>query len=145
MGRVAASVDVPLGLEATWAAAVDWPAQHCWVPGSTVRSTGATGFGSTLEARTGWGPLTIVDPMEITAWDPPYRAVLAHTGSLVQGMAIYEMAALGPERTRFTWTETLDAPVKILGPVYVVGTPLFGGLIRLALRRFATWAPTRTD
>lgn len=144
MGKVSASIEVPLGIEATWEAAVDWPGQQWWVPGSTVRSTGGTGYRSTIEARTGWGPLTIVDPMEITAWDPPYRVVLAHTGKFVQGSALYEMEALGPDRTRFTWTEILEAPASILGPVYAVGTPMFGGLIRVALRRFARWAPTRT-
>lgn len=144
MGKVSASIEVPLGIEATWEAAVDWPGQQWWVPGSTVRSTGGTGYRSTIEARTGWGPLTIVDPMEITAWDPPYRVVLAHTGKFVQGSALYQMEALGPDRTRFTWTETLEAPASILGPVYAVGTPMFGGLIRVALRRFARWAPTRT-
>lgn len=132
-----------MGIEATWDAAVDWPGQGRWVPGSTVRATGGVGFGGTIEARTGWGPLTIVDPMEITAWDPPYRAVLAHTGPLVQGMVVYQIEPLGPDRTRFTWTETLDAPVSALRPVYVVGTPVFGALIRVALRRFARWAPTR--
>lgn len=90
------------------------------------------------------GPLTIVDPMEITAWDPPYRVVLAHTGKFVQGSAFYEMESLRPDRTRFTWTETLEAPASILGPVYWVGTPMFGALIGVALRRFARWAPTRT-
>jgi len=145
MGTVSASTEVPLGIEATWDAAVDWPGQRFWVPGSTVRATGGSGYRSTIEARTGWGPLTIIDPMEITAWDPPYRAVLAHTGRFVRGSAIYEMNVLGPDRTRFTCTETLDAPTAILGPVYRVGTPMFGGLIRVALRRFVRWAPTRTS
>lgn len=142
MGRVSASVEVPLGLVATWDAAVDWPSQERWVPASTVRATGGSGFGGTIEARTGWGPLTIVDPMEITTWDPPYRVVLAHTGRFVQGMAIYQIEPLGPDRSRFTWTEALDAPVAALKPIYLVGTPMFGGLMRVALRRFARWAPT---
>lgn len=54
MGKVSASIEVPLGIEATWDAAVDWPGQQWWVPGSTVRSTGGTGYRSTIEARTGW-------------------------------------------------------------------------------------------
>lgn len=145
MGQVAASIEVPLSVEATWAAAVDWPGQRFWVPGSTVQATGGAGFGATIEARTGRGPLTIVDPMEVTAWDPPYRAVLAHTGPFVRGMAIYEMTPLGPGRTRFTWTETLDAPAPVLGPVYLIGTPLFGVLIRVALKRFVRWAPNRVE
>jgi hypothetical protein len=140
---VTASVEVPLGLQATWEAAVDWAGQEHWVPASTVRVTGGEGYGATIEARTGWGPLAIRDPMAITAWDPPHRAVLAHTGPVVRGMAIYEMAAIGDERTRFTWTETLEAPAPLLEPFYVVGAPMFAGLVRLALRRFAEWAPTR--
>jgi len=143
VGTVAASIEVPLGIEDTWAAAVDWAGQHHWVPGSTVRAIDGTGFGSTIEARTGRGPLCIVDPMEVTAWDPPYRAVLAHTGRIVCGMAIYEMTSLGAERTRFTWTETLDPPHPTLRPLYLIGTPMFGELIRVALRRFVRWAPTR--
>jgi hypothetical protein len=143
MGTVSASVEVPLGLEATWDAAVDWERQEAWVPGSTVRPTGGTGYRSTIEARTGWGPFTIVDPMEITAWDPPFRVELAHTGRVVQGSASYEMESLRADRTRFTWTETLEPPTPVLTPLYALGTPMFAALIRVALRRFARWAPTR--
>lgn len=142
--KVKASIEVALGIEATWEAAVDWAGQEHWVPASTVRGTSGTGYGSTIEAKTGFGPLVITDPMEITAWDPPHRAVLAHTGKLVRGSAIYEFEPISAERTRFTWTETLEAPAAALEPFYVVGAPMFAAMIRVALRRFAEWAPTRT-
>lgn len=145
MAHVSGDIELPLDPEATWAAATDWEGQHHWVLGSRVRPLRNDGreVGGTVEALTGYGPLTIVDPMEITEWDPPRRVTLRHTGPLVKGTATYAVTAVGEHRSRLTWSEELVAPLPWLRGPYALGVPLFGLLIRFSLHRFARWAPTR--
>jgi hypothetical protein len=145
MTRVSADIEIDLDADATWEAATDWEGQHHWVLGSRVRPlrNGGREVGGTVEALTGYGPLTITDPMEITVWDPPREVTLKHTGKLVTGTATYRVSAIGEHRSRLTWSEDLVPPHPRLQGVYTVGVPLFGALIRFSLRRFARWAPTR--
>jgi hypothetical protein len=145
MARVAARVEIDATAEEAWEAAVDWPGQHKWVLASTVRATsgGGRGVNATLEARTGWGPLSLADPMEIVEWDPPHRLVLRHVGPFVRGDAIYEVTRLPDGRSALEWSEVLEAPGVLLSGVYAIGVPLFGVMIRLSLRRFARWVPRR--
>jgi hypothetical protein len=138
-------IDVAAEATDTWAAATDWAAQHHWVLGSRVRAGlgDGRGVGGTIIAETGYGPLTITDPMEITQWDPPRSVTLRHTGRLVSGTATYQVESLGPSRSRLTWSEELTAPHPALQPIYALGVPMFTALIRVSLRRFARWAPLR--
>lgn len=145
MPTVTASVEVDATAEETWDAAVDWPGQKHWVLASSVRATsgGGRGVNATVEAKTGFGPLAIHDPMEIVEWDPPHRLVLRHVGPLVRGDAVYEVTRIPGGRSLLVWSEELEAPGRLLTGVYAVGVPLFGVLIRISLRRFARWVPKR--
>jgi hypothetical protein len=145
MAQVSGDIVVHLDAEATWAAATDWEGQRHWVLGSRVRPLRNDGreVGGTVVALTGYGPLTITDPMEITVWDPPRSVTLRHTGKLVTGTATYTVSAIGEHRSRVTWSEDLTAPLPALRGPYALGVPLFGLLIRSSLRRFARWAPTQ--
>jgi hypothetical protein len=141
------TVDVRAPAPVVWAYVTDWEAQGEWIPATRVRRTGGDGrsVGSTLDAFTGVGPVGFLDTMEITEWsepapgsDGPWRCVVLHTGRVVRGDGVFEVVELGPERSRFVWTELLDLP---LGAVGRFGWPLvrpgFAAGVQLALRKMA--------
>ena len=144
MPEISLSVDVAAPPDRVWAAMVDWERQGEWMLGTTVRGTvnGGHGTGAELEAWTGLGPVGFLDTMVITAWDPPYRCVVRHTGRVVRGAAAFEVEPAGAG-SRFVWTEWLELPWGRLGELgFVLVRPLVVAGIRYSLRRFATWAAT---
>jgi hypothetical protein len=145
VARLAASVEVDATVEQTWDAAVDWQAQSQWTCLSSVRATsgGGRGLNATIEAKTGLGPLSLNDPMEIAEWDPPHRLVLRHVGPFVRGDATWEVTGLPGGRSRFEWSEVLESPGFLLAGVYVLGVPVLGVLMRVSVARFSRWAPRR--
>ncbi len=150
MPELTLSVEVDAPAEVTWAAITDWAGQGEWMLGTTVRATDAgtdgpgRGVGGGLWARTGFGPFGVVDTMVITAWDPPRRCEVRHTGKVVRGSAAFEVVPLGAARSRFVWTEWLELP---LGPVGLLGwlvvRPAFAAGVAASLRKFAVWTEHR--
>ena len=140
MPELSLFVDVDAPAEQVWRAAVDWPAQSRWMFLTRVRATRGDGHrvGDELEAFTGVGALGFVDTMRITAYDAPTRCVVQHTGRVVRGSAAFEVLPLGPDRSRFVWTEWLELPLGLLGQVgYAMVRPLLLLPLRRSLRRFA--------
>ena len=137
---IAAQVTVAAGPAATWRAAVDWPRQHEWIWATRVR--GGHGPGAEVTGWTGIGPIGFTDPMVITEWDPPHRCVLQHTGWLVRGTGIFEVAPHGPG-SQFRWIEHLQLPVPpAVGRLACrVITPVAEWGLRSSLRRFARLLP----
>jgi hypothetical protein len=138
--EIAARVTVAAEPAATWRAAVDWPRQREWIWATRVR--GGHGAGAEVTGRTGIGPIGFTDPMVITEWDPPRRCVLKHTGRVVRGTGIFEVAPHGPG-SQFRWTEHLQLPVppavgRLAG---LVITPVAEWALRSSLRRFARLLP----
>ncbi len=139
-------VDVEAAPAVTWAAMTDWDRQGEWMLATSVRGTVAAGHGvgGQLVAVTGRRPLAFRDPMVITTWEPPYRCVVRHTGRLVRGVGIFEVAELPGGRSRFIWVEQLVLPLGWLGELgFGLLRPLARVGVRYSLRRFARWAPTR--
>lgn len=143
------SVEVPAPAADTWAALVDWKAQHEWMLGTSteVRAGDGASVGARLAARTALGPLGFWDPMEITAWDPPRHCAVRHTGCVVRGTGAFDVESAGPERSRFRWSEAIDVP---FGPLGSLGWRLFGRPavafgVTLSLRRFARWVPVHAS
>jgi hypothetical protein len=134
-------VDVNAPAEAVWRAVTDWPGQGEWMLGTRVAVTsGGDGreLGATLRAVTGIGPLGVVDTMDIVEWDPPKRCVVRHTGRIVKGDGVFEVVELGPERSRFLWTELLDLPLGGLGRLgWPVVRPVFRAGVEASLRTMA--------
>jgi hypothetical protein len=140
---VAVEVDAPVA--STWAAATDWERQGEWMLGTTVRVVAGrpSGKGTRLAARTGAGPLAVVDEMCITAWQPPHRCQVAHLGRIIRGAAAFEVEQLADGRSRFLWSEWLDLPLGLVGQYgFLLGRPMFEAGVRLSLQRFARWAVT---
>jgi hypothetical protein len=142
--RLEVVVEAPV--EQTWAAAVDWDRQGEWMLGTRVRGTAqdGVGVGGGIEAFTGVGRLGFLDTMEITAWDPPKRSAVLHTGRVVRGTGLFEVRELGEERSVFVWSEQLELPLGALGRLgWPVVRPLFLAGVRRSLDRFALWVPRR--
>jgi uncharacterized protein YndB with AHSA1/START domain len=134
-------VDVAAPVERTWSAVTDWERQSEWMLATEVRTTGDRGVGGGLAARTGLGPLGIVDRMEITRWDPPHGAYVKHLGQVVRGTAAFEVRPR-PGGSTFVWTEDLDLPFGAAGRLgFRLLRPAIRLGLRLSLRRFAAWAP----
>ena len=126
--------------EQVWRAATDWPRQGEWMWGTRVR--GGHGVGAEVTAWTGIGPAGLTDTMVITQWDPPHRCVMRHTGRVVRGGGAFEARPLGPV-CEFTWTEQLDLPKFLAGPVgRALARPLARWGLEVSLRRFARFAVT---
>jgi hypothetical protein len=100
--------------EQVWQLAMDWSRQQDWIWGTHVH--GGTGVGAQVVARTGVGPFGFADTMVITEWDPPARCVVRHTGRIVRGLGIFEVARRG-ELCEFRWTEQLRLPLSAAGPL----------------------------
>lgn len=140
--RIRLEVDVAAPVERTWAAATDWDHQGEWMLATKVRGTAqdGRGVGGGIRAATGFGPLAVVDTMEITGWDPPYGAYVKHLGLIVRGTGAFEVRER-PGGSTFVWSEQLDLPLGAVGRLgFRVVRPLFVAGLRLSLRRFAAWA-----
>ena len=140
--RIRLEVDVAAPVERTWAASVDWDRQGEWMLATAVRGTAqdGRGVGGGIRAATGFGPLAVVDTMEITLWDPPHACHVRHLGKIVRGTGTFEVRER-PGGSTFVWGEQLDLPLGAVGRLgFRVMRPLFVAGLRLSLRRFARWA-----
>lgn len=140
------AVDIDATPDATFEALVDWARQGEWMLGTSVKPTHADGrgVGGRISAFTGLGPLGFTDTMEITAWDPPRRCDVVHTGRIVRGTGSFEVEPLAGDRSRFIWREEIDLPFGVLGRLgWPIGRPVAAAGVQLSLKRFAAWVPTR--
>ncbi|KPI21080.1 Polyketide cyclase/dehydrase [Actinobacteria bacterium OK074] len=104
-----------LSVEGAWRRLTDWPRHARVVPLTRVRVRTAppTREGTRFVARTGLGPLSFDDPMEVVEWHPPaptrptaHCRLLKH-GRLVTGWARIEVSPYGDGGARVVWQEEL--------------------------------------
>ncbi len=139
MPEISLAVDVDAPPDQVWAAMTDWERQGEWMLGTAV--AGGHGEGAELTAVTRLGPVQFTDTMVVTAWEPPYRCLVRHTGDVVRGSAAFEVEPLPDGWSRFVWTEWLVLPWGSVGELgFVVVRPLVVAGLRYSLRRFARWA-----
>jgi len=138
------NIGAPAGV--VWDAVVDWPAQGEWMLGTAVRVSSGDGasVGSELAAYTGVRPLGFGDTMVISAWDPPRRCVVRHTGRVVRGRGIFEVQPRGERASVFRWREELVLPMGALGRLgWLLAEPPFALGVRYSLRRLARYCEQR--
>lgn len=127
--------------ERAWRAVTDWARQGEWMLGTTVTVTSGDGrsVGSTLRARTGFGPLGFVDTMEIAEWDPARRrCTVRHTGHLVRGAGEFAVVSAEEGGSTVRWVERLELPFGPVGRAgWPVARPLFAAGVRWSLHRLA--------
>ena len=139
------SVEVDAPSAAVWDYVTDWERQGEWMLGTRVRVTGGDGrgVGTTLRAITGVGPLGVVDTMEVVEFVAPAdgvpgRAAVRHTGKVIRGEGFFEVVPLGPDRSRFTFTELVDLPLGALGRIgWRLGSPVLRAGFVASLKRMA--------
>ena len=137
--QITSRVVVPAAPEQVWQAVVDWPGQRQWMLATRVH--GGHGLGAKVYARTGIGAIGFTDTMIITHWDPPRRCVVRHTGRLVRGVGVFEVAPAGAG-CEFRWTEQLHLPLATAGRLaWQVVRPLAQRGMDMSVRRFARLVP----
>ncbi|MEU2332458.1 SRPBCC family protein [Streptomyces sp. NPDC006654] len=105
---------VPLPIDEAWRRLTEWPRHAGAVPLTriTVLTDPPTHRGTVFVARSGLGPLSFDDPMEVTVWEPPQeggsgRCRLVKHGRVVLGWAELEVRPGPGGRTRVLWHEEL--------------------------------------
>lgn len=134
--RVVERVAVAAPPEVVWSAVVDWERQGRWMLLTAITvEPGGHGVGQRFTARTALGPVGFDDPMEVTRWDPPHRADVAHHGNVVRGSGSFVVTP-APGGAWLTWVEELDLPGGTLGRLgFRALEPLVRAGLRLSLRR----------
>ncbi|HEY1966920.1 MAG TPA: SRPBCC family protein [Pseudonocardia sp.] len=147
--ELALTVEVDASPEHTWLVLTDWARQGEWMLGTRVTVSGGNGrsVGSTLSARTGFGPFGFTDTMTITEWDDRrLRCVVRHTGRLVRGEGEFAVTPAARGGCTVHWVERLELPVRPLGEVYwPLARPAFAAGVRYSLRRLARLCAGRPD
>ena len=127
------SVDIDAPLERVWAYLTDWPRQSDWIPGTHVWGVDeAGGVGTRIEAWSGLGRVGFLDTMTITAWEPPHRCEVLHTGRVLRGEGGFVLAPRGADGSRLQWWERLRLPA---GPAGALAAPLARPLSQQMIRR----------
>lgn len=85
---------------------VDWMADAVAIRFKTQQTRGT---GTEFFCDTKVGPINLIDEMIITSWIPCQAMGVTHTG-VVTGTGEFTLEALGPQSTRFVWSEMLVFP-----------------------------------
>jgi Polyketide cyclase / dehydrase and lipid transport len=133
-----ASVEIDASAEHTWQVVTDWQRQGEWIPFTdvTVLADSPIGLGARISARSGVGPIGVVDPMIVDVWQPPYRCEVVHLGRIVSGRGVFEVESLAAGRSKFTWSEVLD-PAAPHHRIERFGAPATKVMLGVAVRRLA--------
>ncbi|MEV0170184.1 SRPBCC family protein [Streptomyces sp. NPDC050803] len=135
----------PLSPSEAWRRLTQWPRHGEVVPLTrvTVLTPGPTGEGTVFVARSGLGPLSFDDRMEVTVWQPPAEDTpglcrLEKRGRMVRGWAEIEVRPGPGGRARVVWREELR--VRLLPgffdkPLRAAATYVFGRAVNRLLRR----------
>ncbi|MFE1848043.1 SRPBCC family protein [Streptomyces sp. NPDC059515] len=135
----------PLPPDEAWRRLTAWHRHGSAVPLTriTVTTPPPTGEGTVFVARTGLGPLSFRDPMEVTVWEPPGdgtpgRCRLETRGRVVTGWAEIEVRPGPGGRARVEWREDLRialVPAVFDGALARAGRLVFGRAVNRLLRR----------
>ncbi|MYW42314.1 SRPBCC family protein [Streptomyces sp. SID161] len=135
----------PLPPEEAWRRLTEWPRHADAVPLTriTVLTPAPTREGTRFVARSGVGPLSFDDVMEVTVWQPPAGGEaglcrLEKRGRMVLGWAEIEVRPGPGGRSRVVWREELRVrflPRAFDGLLAHMGRVMFGRAANELLRR----------
>ncbi|MFI7412143.1 SRPBCC family protein [Streptomyces sp. NPDC049627] len=135
---------VPLPLDEAWRRLTEWPRHGEAVPLTrvSVATPGPTHEGTLVVARSGVGPLSFDDPMEVTVWQPPEDdspglCRLEKRGRVVRGWAEIEVRPGPGGRARVVWREELGVrwlPGAFDGVLERTARYVFGRAVNRLLR-----------
>lgn len=134
----------PLPLAEAWHRLTEWPRHGAAVPLTrvTVLTPPPTAEGTVFVARTGVGPLSFADPMEVTVWRPPRDGEpgfcrLEKRGRVVRGWAELEVRPGPGGRARVSWREEIGIrflPSLFDGVLHGAARRMFGRAVNRLLR-----------
>ena len=140
---LAIRVDCDASIEKVWAKIADWGSQGEWMVATRVWLTSdiSEGVGTSIAAFTGpahriypkFSFLGLLDTMTVTAWVPPSRCDVIHTGRILKGTGTFQLDSSDPNSTTFFWSETID----IHRALFLFGAPFIWLGVRISLARFA--------
>ena len=111
------SILIAASPDEVWKWLVDWERLHLWMLEASdfkVTSSHREGLGVTALATIRIAGIRTTDPVEVVAWEPPTKLMIAHKGWVKgSGLMICEPVATGP--TRLDWLESLQPPLGIVG------------------------------
>lgn len=134
MGRITVSTTIAAPVARVWEVVepierhVDWMADAVAI---RFKGEQTRGVGTEFFCDTKVGPITLVDEMTITSWEPGHTMGVRHTG-VVTGTGEFTLEALTDESTTFTWTEVLVFPWWLGGPI---GALIGGQIVMKAIWR----------
>jgi uncharacterized protein YndB with AHSA1/START domain len=140
---LAIRVNCDAPIEKVWAKIADWSSQGEWMVATRVWVTSeiSEGVGTSIAAFTGpahriypkFSFLGLLDTMTVTAWEPPTRCDVIHTGKVLKGTGTFQLESTGPHSSTFYWSETID----IHRALFLLGAPFIWLGVRISLARFA--------
>jgi carbon monoxide dehydrogenase subunit G len=140
MSSISVDVTIPAAPDVVWKDLSDIPSHVEWMHDAVaIRFTSASrsGVGTTFDCDTKVGPIKLTDRMEITEWEDGRTMGVRHVGA-VTGTGRFELTPDGADRTRFSWTERLEFPWWLAGPVGAwLAKPVLGFIWRRNLRALA--------
>jgi uncharacterized protein YndB with AHSA1/START domain len=110
--RMLVVVDAPP--DETWAVVADVPLQPEWMhemKDVRLTTTGPVGVGTRGEATVRIAGISVTDPVEVTAFEPPTRFAIRHEGLFTGGGLITLEPGSGGTTTIVRWEETLVPPL----------------------------------
>jgi len=115
---VEVSVVVPAPIEDVWADLAQLESHSEWMRDAEAiefLTDQRAGVGTRIRVPTRVGPLTTVDEMQFTAWEPPHRMAIDHQGKFSGQGEIALQETL--EGTVVTWRERVKFPWTFAGPI----------------------------
>jgi carbon monoxide dehydrogenase subunit G len=137
--RIEVSVQIPAPIGAVWNDLARIETHAEWMTDAVaIEFLGERrqGVGTRIRVPTRIGPLTTVDYMSFTAWEPPNRMAIAHEGKFT-GTGEFALRAKNAG-TVLTWREEVRFPVVFGGRIGEwAAAPILRRAWRANLKRFA--------
>lgn len=144
MGTFDLTRRVPASLDDTFDVFSDFRQHGDFIPFTTMQcDDDPLGVNWRFVGRTGFGPLALVDRMEISVWDPPHEFRIDKLGPMLDGWAHVNFAREGLE-TRVVWREHIMVRPHVFGQaVGCIADPFNKVMFGRALDKMARRAAER--
>lgn len=133
------SVPIPAPIETVWEDLARIETHAEWMTDAVAiefLSETRQGVGTRIRVPTRIGPLTTVDHMTFTEWEPPHRMAIAHEGKFT-GTGEMLLRATG-DGTILTWREEVHFPPLFAGRLGEwAAAPILRRVWRANLNRFS--------
>jgi hypothetical protein len=116
----------------------DWEKQSDWILFTTVKivANSVRQQDTTLLATTKLGPISFVDTMTVSDWQPFEKIVVEHTGRIILGKGVFTVQKISADRCVFVWQEVTPLPFGLFGRLgLLLIKPLLNILFGMSLKK----------